>query len=369
MSTSPSLRVLIQGAGIAGAALAALLARHGMRVTLIERSRELRSSGNPVDVRGAAFDIAERLGIVPALRAAATRVERFAFVDSSGKILAQMGSRSTTSDREVEIPRADLAAALFRALPDDVEVRFADTIDVMEPDDTGVNVALASGIYRRYELVIGCDGLHSTVRTLSFGTDASFVQPLGLYVASVYTEQMADDVTRVRIYNEPDRAVIVHPARGRALAMFLFRSKAEIGHRDISAQKAFLKQHYQDGGWCTNELLETYRHADDTYFDAVCRVRLPRWSNGRIALLGDAASCVSLFGNGSSLAMMGAETLADALAWDSHNVAQALASYETQHRRRVAPYLRNMAMNGRFMVPATQIGIQLRNRVLRIAKH
>lgn len=367
MSDSPSLRILIQGAGIAGASLAALLARRGMDVTLIERSQGLRSSGNPVDVRGAAFDTAEQLGIVPALRSAATYVERFAFIDAGGRTLAHVGSRSSASDREVEIPRADLAAVLFHAIPGHVEVRFGDTIEAVQQDDAGVDVVLASSS-RRFDLVIGCDGLHSTVRALAFGEDARYVQPLGLYIASVYTSQAADDATHVRIYNEPGRAVIVHPTRGQALAMFLFRAAEKVGHRDVDAQQALLQRHYSGGGWRTDELLETWRSAHDTYFDAVCRVRLPGWSRGRITLLGDAASCVSLFGNGSSLAMIGAEILADALALHPHDPATALTSYEAQHRRRVAPYLRNMAMNGRFMVPATHAGIRLRNLVMRMAK-
>jgi 2-polyprenyl-6-methoxyphenol hydroxylase-like FAD-dependent oxidoreductase len=68
--------------------------------------------------------------------------------------------------------------------------------------------------------------------------------------------------------------------------------------------------------WRVPELLDRVRAADDLYFDSVSRVQVPTWSRGRIGLIGDAASCVSLFGDGSSLAMVGAFTLADAFGDD-----------------------------------------------------
>ena len=77
------------------------------------------------------------------------------------------------------------------------------------------------------------------------------------------------------------------------------------------------------------ELLGRVRAADDLYFDSVSRVQVPTWSRGRIGLVGDAASCVSLFGDGSSLAMVGAFTLADALGDD---IPAGLRAYDARHR-------------------------------------
>lgn len=360
------LKILIQGAGIAGTTLAVLLARMGMKVTLVERSPCMRTSGNPVDVRGEAFATAERLGIVPSLRAVATRVERFAFIDARGRTRAEINSRAPGSSREVEVPRADLATALLNALPDDVEVRFADTIVRIDQDETGVNVTSARGIDQHVDLLICCDGLHSSVRALALDGNERHIQALGLYVASVHTTEIANDPTRVLIYNEPDRALVVHPALGSALAMFLFRSGARVGHTDVDAQRMLLQDCYAGGRWRTEELLKAYADTEDVYFDAVCRVSLPRWRDRRVALLGDAASCASLFGNGSSLAMLGAETLADALDRNRGAPTTALALYEAQHRSRVDPYIRRMGMTGRFMVPRTRAGIQLRNFALQL---
>ena len=107
------LAVLISGAGVAGATLAALLGRAGYRVTVVERDQGTRSSGNPVDVRKGAYQVAEQLGVISRLQDAATKVRELIFVDDAGRRVASLRTRE--SDREVELPRADLSAILVEA--------------------------------------------------------------------------------------------------------------------------------------------------------------------------------------------------------------------------------------------------------------
>jgi 2-polyprenyl-6-methoxyphenol hydroxylase-like FAD-dependent oxidoreductase len=122
---------------------------------------------------------------------------------------------------------------------------------------------------------------------------------------------------------------------------------------------------YARSGWRSAELAREFAKADDVYFDAVSGITMPRWTEGRITLLGDAASCVSLFGDGSSLAMVGAETLADALIRSASDAPAALIAYECSHRTRVMPRLQRMGRAGHFMVPRTALGLMLRNVALR----
>src|SRR5215218_7272110 len=117
------LTVLISGAGIAGSTLAALLGRAGHRATVVERDQGVRSSGNPVDVRGGAYQIAERLGVMSHLQDAATKVRELIFVDDAGRRVASMRTRRNES-REVEVPRADLSAILVDAGRRDAEFLF-----------------------------------------------------------------------------------------------------------------------------------------------------------------------------------------------------------------------------------------------------
>ena len=105
--------------------------------------------------------------------------------------------------------------------------------------------------------------------------------------------------------------------------------------------------------------------ADELYFDSVSRVTLASWARGRVALVGDAASCLSLFGNGSSLAMAGARVLAEELAATSDH-ATAFARYERRHRRAVMPRQRHAWFAAAQIVPKTQAGIAARNAAMRL---
>lgn len=311
--------VLISGAGIAGSSLAYWLARHGLRPTVVERSRGQRSSGNPVDVRGPALGVAADMGILDRLREAATETTAMRIVDDSGRQIARVrmsASRDSAGNREVEIPRGDLAAILGKAAGDDAEFLLDDEIVALHQDAHGVDVTFDRAAGRRFDLVVGADGLHSAVRRLAFGPEHDFVQHLGMYVATMRLGEPVDHPHDVLLYNTPGRLVSIHPARGNALTAFIFRGPPidDLDHRDTGQHKRIIAQAYAGAGWRVPEMLERLRRTADLYFDSVGQVRLSTWSRDRIALLGDAASCVSLLGDGSSLAMAGAHTLAAAVA-------------------------------------------------------
>ena len=114
------------------------------------------------------------------------------------------------------------------------------------------------------------------------------------------------------------------------------------------------------------EFLAAYLAATDTYFDAVSRVRMSTWSTGLVTLLGDAASCISLFGEGSSSAIQGAATLADALDATPRDVPAALTRYEAQHRRVTMRGQRVAPIAAHLLVPTSRTGIAIRNAALRL---
>ncbi|OLV18724.1 FAD-dependent monooxygenase [Deinococcus marmoris] len=366
-------RVLISGAGIAGPTLAYWLARSGWQPTVIERSDGLRSSGNPVDVRGLALSVAERMGIVAALQAAATPVRAMSLYDRVGHRFARLptpAGRSDAGTPELELPRSDLAHVLFQAAHDDTEVLFGDTITALQQDADGVEVTFERHAARRFDLVIGADGLHSTVRRLVFGPDGQFVRHMGMYVATTALQGSVELPQDVLLHNTPGRLVAVHPGRDHAMVGFFFRqAAADVNHRDLAAVKRFVAAAYAGVGWRVPELLEQLHAAPDVYFDAVSVVQTPRWSQGRVALLGDAASCLSLFGEGSSLAMAGAYTLAQALSACPHDHALAFRRFEAIHRAKVAPKLRHFGPVASLMVPRSSPGLMVRNLAARLLSY
>jgi 2-polyprenyl-6-methoxyphenol hydroxylase-like FAD-dependent oxidoreductase len=359
--------VLISGAGIAGATLAALLGRAGHQVTVVERDQGVRSSGNPVDVRKGAYRVAEQLGVLARLQDAGTNVRALIFVDAAGRQVASMRTRQN-EDREVEVPRADLSAILVDAGREVAEFLFDEMINELHQDERGVEVIFDRTAPRRFDLVIGADGIHSGVRRLAFGPEADFVQHLGMYVATADVGMALERDDKVIMHNEPGTAVALHPGTGSSLAAFIFRSRARIDHRDTDAIERLLKQTYRRTAWRTEELLSAYFAADDVYFDSVSRIRLPSWSHGRITLLGDAASCVSLFGDGSSSAMEGAATLAESLTSSPNDIPAALARYESAHRAATRPRQRGVRIASHLLIPRSRLEMTLRDQTLRFAR-
>lgn len=357
--------VLVVGAGVAGSTLAFWLARHGFETTVVERADGARSSGSPVDVRGPALGVVDRMGLLPALREAATLATGIVVVDGRGR---RFGPVPIQVDSDaVEIPRSDLATILAAACRDDAEFIYGDTIVALADDGGGVDVRFESAAPRRFDLVVGADGLHSRVRRLTFGPESQFVEHLGMYVATVALDRPADDPHTVVMHNAPGRAVAIHPVAGRGGVAFIFRHAAvpDLDRWDISRHKQMVGAAYAGMGWRVPELLGWVEDAEDLYFDSISRVRLDTWSCGRVGLVGDAASCVTLFGDGLSTAIAGAATLAAALNSRPADPVSALRHYERAQRKVVGPRQRGVAVASHLLVPATAAGITVRNTAFR----
>lgn len=347
--------VLVCGAGIAGSTLAFWLARNGFRPTVVERAAGQRSSGNPVDVRSGALEVADAMGVVSRLREVATHAQRLRLLNASGRSVTtvRMAVR-----KEIEVPRADLADVLCEAARDDAEFLFGDTVTALTQDEGGVDVTFERAAPRRFDLVIGADGVHSTVRRLAFGPEREFVRHAGMYVGTVTLGEPSDHPRDIVVLNTPGRLVAVHPGRGNARVAFIFRAP------NPGQGKEILSAAYRGLGWRVPELLARFEATDDVFFDAVAVVDPPKWHHGRIALVGDAASCVSLLGDGSSLAIVGAHTLAAALTERPH--AEAFAHYEATHRARVKPKQRGVRTAASMLVPRTKRGLAIRNLAARL---
>lgn len=362
---------LISGAGVAGSTLAYFLARQGFTVTLVERSAGQRSSGNPVDVKGPAVAVAEAMGVMPQLRAAATAVKRLVFLDTAGRERAGMKLSTfagSAGDNEVEISRSALAATLLGAAREHAEIRWGDTITGLQQAGEGVEVTFERAAPAHFDLVIGADGSHSAVRRLAFGPDADLVQHMGMYVATLTVNRTIAGDHAVAMVNTPGRAFSVHPAHGTPLAGFFFRQRAvaDFDYRDPDQHRRLISAAYRGRLGVYEEFLDEAIRSDDLYFDSVSRVRLPQWSNGRVALVGDAASSLSLFGNGSTLAIAGAHTLAQELASTPGDPSGALRRYEARHRRLVAPSQRGYVFAGLLLVPGSRAAIAVRNTAVRV---
>ena len=313
--------ILISGAGIAGTAAAYWLREAGFSVTVVERAAAPRPGGQTVDLRGAGRTVVERMGLLDQIRAMTVSQRGIAWVDSSGRRRAEMpveafGGRGIVSDDE--ILRGDLAAILYAAAQTGVSYLFDDTITALQQDMNGVLVNFEKATPRRFDLVVGADGLHSVTRRLAFGAEPEALHPLGLLNAwfTIPAEIELDDW--YLMYNAPGgRVISIRPGRlaTEQKAALSVRSLESFERGDIDGQIDLLERHFANVGWEAPRLLRAARTAPDFYLDSMGQVRLDRWAQGRVVLLGDAGYCPSpLSGLGTSLALVGAYILAGELA-------------------------------------------------------
>lgn len=280
-------RILISGASIAGQTLAYWLARHGFRPTVVERAPGLRAGGNGVDVREQAIQVAERMGIMPRIRAAATDITGMAFVNAADRRLARIDMQAIQRKHatgEVEIMRGDLTAILHEVTENDVEDVFGDSIRTLEQTGDGVAVSFEHGPARRFDLVVGADGLHSTVRQLAFGPESRFLKHKGHYFAFAKADPALGEKRWITAYNEPGRMAGVYRSGNHtgAKVNFMFRRPEPLtcDHRDIEQQKRLLSEAFGDvSSWRVPELLAGALADPDFYFDALSQVRMPSWSS------------------------------------------------------------------------------------------
>lgn len=364
------MHALVSGASMAGLSCAHWLPRVGYDVTVVERSTDLRQGGAPIDVRGEALQTAERMGILDRVRGfGITAHQPMPVYGADGSVQAAIDLTWFANEcpDDIELTRDDLLTALRESVDADVSYRFGVSISEMNETAADVEVQFSSGDSARYDLVVGADGLHSTVRRNTFGPEAQFLHHLGFYVALVNLDPHVD--WQAGMYTVPGLSVSVRLDCGQPLAYVMFASAPlAIDYRDVEGQRRIVSDVLRDHEvWQIGAVRATFADAASPgfYYDSIAQTRMDRWSTRRIALVGDAAHCASLLsGLGSTLAMTGAERLAQALARTS-DITAALADYEATQRPLVTKAQHSALANASIMVPRTEAEVTQRNNALR----
>ncbi len=363
------MKVAINGAGIAGTALAYWLSNMGHEVLLVERASELRRGGYILNLWGVGYDAVEKMGLLPALFDLRYESDELRMVDADGRTRGGYPSRvlqNLANERIATLARGDIAAAIYGLLGRRVETVFGDSIATIEDAGGRTRIGFENMPNRDVDLVIGADGLHSKVREIAFGPEKQFEHRMGCHVASF-------EVTGYRPREEG--LYVAHTAPGRYIARFPIRDDRTLFFMLLrneylpeplpvgdSARKLALNEAFSGMGWECPSILSALADVDGVYFDSISQIRMDGWTKGRVSLIGDAAACPSLIsGEGAGLALAEAYVLAGEIHRHGADVDSALKQYEQRIRPYAARKQRYAESLVTSFVPKTELGVRVRD--------
>jgi len=353
--------VLILGCGIAGPTLAYWLTQIGYQVTIVEKSPDLRTQGYMIDFYGSGFDVAEKMGIIERLRARHYPMSRLDFVDEQGRTRASLNIekfRQLLKGRHFNFMRGDLAQVLYDTIKDSVAVRFGLSVAGLEQRPDGVDVTFTDQSQQTFDLVVGADGMHSTIRKLVWGDESDFARYLGYYVACSIIDDRMGAAPIFQSHVAPGQQAAVYSIRGSRLATFFVWKSPPL--HDLGRQERFaeLKRAFANVGWIVPRLLGDVERSDDFYFDSVTQISMDPWHHGRVTLVGDACQCLTLIaGQGASLAMAGGYLLAQALQQAQGEHEAAFRAYQARLKPEADARQEQARKFAGTFVPGSRLGI------------
>lgn len=366
MIAGAMMRVLIVGAGPAGLTLALSLVRQGIVPEVVERAAGLNTGGYVVGLQANGWDVAERLGILPALRASALPAADAVYRDGAGRELFRYREdrvRAVTQGKMLHVPRDVLVARLAEALAEQgLAPRFGRSVTALAEEGEQARVTFSDGMQARFDLVVGADGTRSQLRTLAFGPHAGFVRPLG-YLGAAW--RMADahpmDPPYEGYMEVGRQAILYQSAPGEISTLLCWRSD-ELGQALPEARHALVRTAFSGTNPVLERLIDGPVDWHGAWLDSLCQIEMPCWSRGRVVMTGDAAWSLSfLSGQGASMAMAGGYLLAEELG--RLPLAAALAAYEARLRPTISRVQKQARATARSYVPRSKAGLWL-SRVL-----
>lgn len=326
------MKVLICGAGIAGLTLAGRLHHHGWDVTLVERASGPRRHGYMIDFSGPGYEAVTAMGLEPQLQREASPVSEFRYIDARGNTTVSLDYGLFVKALEgeiVSIMRPALEEMLRDALGSGVDLRYGLTVDQVSDN----SAMLTDGTVMEADLIVGADGIHSRIRSQVFGPEQEFLRDLGMHTSAfVFEDQdVFEQVQGQFVLTETlNRQLGLYGLGDGHVAAFTVHRTGDVASPDGARDE--VRREFSGLGELADRALSHCPPSRDMYYDQVAQIVMPRWTDSRVGLVGDAAYAVSLIaGQGASLGIAGAYVMAEMLA-TQQSVPEALAEYERRWR-------------------------------------
>ena len=349
----PAERVLIVGAGVSGSILAFWLAKHDFEVVVIERARAEQKAGQGIEIEEPALKVVELMGVMDKLNERKTGEMGFDLVDQQSRShgLFEVGRMSPTG--ALELMRGDLTEVLYKSADEltNVTYKFETTIQSLRQTQDKVIVDIENRQTKttkteEFDFAIGADGVRSRTRQLLMGSPEKIncYKSVGAFVAYFSIPKEDHDWPYSRLCHFTDRRIVwIRPVgkESNVTSVYLIHVNYDVpalrranAAGDRLKQKEAFAELYSGLGWETPRVMEQMMKAENFYSDELVQVKLQKWSQHRVALVGDAAWAPTPFtGEGNQLAIIGAWVLAQEMARSRNLVAFEM--YEKRLRSHV----------------------------------
>ena len=369
MKTADRKKVLISGASFAGLSTAYWMNKFGYNVTVVEVADRLKKGGTPVNILGHTIDIVKRMGLFNQIQSNRLVMKSMEFKNADDATERLEFTQKNHEDRrevEYEIERDVLLDMMYEAVKEDVTFLYGESITGLHEVDDGMEVTFKKGSPQTFDLVFGCDGIHSAVRKYWFGPEAEFSHFLQTYFCITIVNTLLIPEYTTQMYSEPGKTVMLNAYNGKTDICLAFFAEQEIpyDYRNEQQQRSIILDQFKGTGWRTAELLEEVQQSKTFYFDKLCQMKMPSWTKGRVALVGDAGYCASpAAGRGGSLAIDGAAALADAFEKCHGDYATAFQEYNQSFRPFIEEIQAGVVDFGvEALVPRSEAAIVRRNK-------
>lgn len=367
METLKNKKVLVSGASFAGLSTAYWMNQLGCKVTVVEVSKDLKMGGTPVDIRGNTVEIVKRMGIFEQIKSNKLPPRTMEFKNANDVTEGFMthDEDEQIMEDECEIERDILLKILFETIKNEVGFIFSDSITALIETNDQIQVTFKNGTQNSFDFVLGCDGIHSVVRRFWFGDESEYMHFLQQYFSITIVNKLLIKEDSAHLYNVPNKAIMLNAYNNKTDIILCFRTENEIeyDYRDEEQQRKIILEKFIGESWRTDELLKEVQDSKTFYFDKFCQIKMPSWTKGRVALVGDSAYCASpAAGMGGSLAINGAAALADAFQNHNGNFELAFPEYNAKFR----PFIEEVQASAvnfglEMLIPRTEEAIRKRN--------